>query len=149
MSLPLVLVGWRTEGRLYEVFTDLDVPAGLQWYPGHEVNSEEELTLTLKVLGEDPMLILARAVESDIRALGAWLTDHADALDQVETAVIGDDWGEIARSLEPTLDWPKWPLAWFPFLKGASETEERLADLAQRALAGGRTAKEEVRAGRS
>ena len=137
--MPVVLVGWRTEGRLYETFSELEVPDGLQWYPGNEVDSEEDLTLTLKVLGDDPMLVLTRPVESDIRALGAWLAAHAGFLDRVETAVIGDDWSEIARSVEAVLDWPKWPLAWLPLRSDASETQDRLPHLAKRAAAGERT----------
>lgn len=148
-SMHLTLVGWRTKGRMYEVLSDVEMPAGLQWYPGNEVNSEEELTLTLKVLDGDPMLIFARANEEDIRALGAWLTDHADSLSRVETAVVGDDWGEIVRSLEPTLDWPKWPLAWFPFCKESSETQDRLEYLAHRAYANDLVEQAVVEAGRS
>ncbi len=134
---------------MYEVLSDLDIPEGLQWYPGNEVRSEQELTLTLNLLGSEPMLIFARANERDIKALGSWLTDHAPSLDRVETAVIGDDWKEILHSLEPTLDWPKWPLAWFPFYKESSELQGRLEYLARRVQAGGRVERAAVEAGQS
>lgn len=147
--MAFTLVGWRTNGRMLDVFTEVDVPVGLQWFPGHEVGTEQELTLTLELLGKEPMLIFSGAAAEDLDALGVWLTRHAASLRQIETAVISDDWKEILHSLEATLAWPKWPLAWFPFRRELDETYGRLEYLAHRAGARRPAERAIVQAGRS
>ena len=69
--MELTIVGWRTKRLLLDAFDKLDMPSGLRWYPGNEVDSEEDLSFTLDLIAPDPMLVFVRAEQEDLEALGA------------------------------------------------------------------------------
>jgi|GEM_PF-6715248 len=146
--MELTIVGWRTKRLLLDAFEKLDPPSGLRWFPGNEVDAEEDLTLTLELLEPDPMLVFARAERGDLEALGAWLAGRTSDLHRIETAVVSGNWKELSHSLGATVGWPKWPIGWIPFDEEASQVYVRLENLVRRASEAGRARRAAAPAGR-
>lgn len=134
--MSITIVGWHTNGLLFDVFSCVDVPQGLQWYPGHEVDGERELTLTIEHMHGEPTLIMTPAREGALRSLGAWMHGRTGELSTIETAVLTRGWNDVLDSLDRVVEWPKWPLAWFPMGDETERTQVRLRDLLYRIDAG-------------